>query len=198
MVITNIEKNKGKIYSVYVDDKISFEISEYVLIKLDINIGMELTEKELDLIKNQVLISMAKNDAINFISYKIRTAHEVEIKLREKYPNGVIEETVSFLNENGYLNDELYAERFINEKKKLGKLSKKELAYKLMEKGLKKDLINKVIDKMEYVETEYAQRIVSKINKVRNKKEEAHIKSYLYRKGFSKDTIDEIMNTKKD
>jgi regulatory protein len=120
VVITDIKKTKGKNYSVYVDDRIAFEVPEYILLKLDIHIGMELTEKELDLIKNQVLISMAKSDAVNFVSYKMRTTNEVETKLKEKYPVEVIAEAVEYLNQNDYLDDELYAEKFINFEKKGG------------------------------------------------------------------------------
>lgn len=193
MVITDIKKSKSKSYSVYVDGKIAFEASEYILMKQDIYIGMELTGKELDFIKNQVLISMAKSDAINYISYKIRTIHEVGMKLKEKYPVEVVEEAIEYLNQNGYLNDEQYAEKFINEKKKLGKLSKRELSYKLIEKGINRELIEKVLDEVGYDETEYAEKIVSKLGKAKDKKEEARVKNYLYRKGFPKETIDKIM-----
>lgn len=198
MIITDIKKAKGKNYSVYIDDKIAFEISEYILMKLNIHIGMELTNKELDFIKNQVLISMSKSDAVNFVSYKMRTVHEVEMKLKEKYPVETIEQAIEYLNQNGYLNDELYVEKFINEKKKLGKLSQKELVYKLMEKGIKRDLAEKMIDKTEYDESVYAEKVISKMGKTNDKKEELKIRSYLYRKGFSKETIDKIIRGEKD
>ncbi|MGE5474843.1 MAG: RecX family transcriptional regulator [Ignavibacteriales bacterium] len=198
MVITDIKKNKGKSYSVYIDNGDTFGVSEYILMKQDIHIGMELSEKELDFIKNQVLISMSKSDAINFVSYKMRTAYEVEIKLKEKYPLEIIQEVIDYLNQNDYLNDEMYAERFINEKKKLGKLSKKELVYKLMEKGIKRELIEIMIEKNEYDEIGYAKKVIAKRGKTKDKKEEAKAINYLYRKGFSKDTIDEIIKEKRN
>lgn len=190
MIITDIKKTKGKMYSVYVDNSLALEIPEYILMKLNIYVGMEMTDEELGLIKNQVLISMAKSDAIKFVSFKMRTAHEVKMKLREKYTAEIIEETIDYLTQNGYLNDELYTEKFIIEKKKLGRLSKKELSYKLMEKGIKRELTEKVLGKVNYDDEEFAGKIISKMSKVKNKEEELKIRNYLYKKGFSKESID--------
>jgi len=193
MVITRLEKNRSKNYSVYVDDKIAFEITEYALFKLDVHIGKELNEKELDLIRNQVLISIAQNDAISFVSYKMRTTHEVELKLKEKYAIEIIEEVVDYLNQNGYLNDEIYAEKFIIEKKRLEKLSKKVLMYKLLGKGISKSIIEEKISQLEYDESEYAKKLVSKFSKAIKEKEPFKTEGYLYRKGFSKDTIKSVI-----
>lgn len=193
MVITRLEKNKGKTYSVYVDDKIVFDVPEFVLMKLDIHVGMELNEKELDLIKNQVLISIAKNDVINFVSYKMRTSYEIVQKLKGSYPFEIIEEVINYLEENGYLNDENYAEKFIIEKKKLGKLSRKALIYKMLEKGIKREIIEDKLNKLNYDEKEYAKKYANKVDKVKNKADVLKTTNSLYRKGFSQSTIKLIL-----
>ena len=83
-----------------------------------------------------------KTKVLKYIMFKKRTEQEVRQKFREEsieLLNDVIEE----LKELEYINDENYIKRAINEFKNLKTMSIKEIEYKLMTKGIKKDIINK-------------------------------------------------------
>ena len=193
MKITSVEKSKNKgIYLIYIDNCFAFSIRDCDAMKYGVYQDAEINEKELDFIKNQVLISFAKAEALNYISYKMRTKLEIEQKLKEKYPFEVIEEVLEYLMGNGYINDEVYAEKFIFEKKKLGKLSRKALFYKLLEKGISKEIIEEKLDRVGYNEKDYAKKFVKKVL-IKEKKDFFKTENYLYSKGFSKDTIKSVI-----
>ena len=83
-----------------------------------------------------------KTKVLKYIMYKKRTEQEVRKKFSDIEDYDLLEEVIDDLKENGYINDDSYIERAIAEFINLKNLSLKELKYKLMSKGLDKDLID--------------------------------------------------------
>lgn len=117
--------------------------------------------------------------------YKKRTEQEVRKKFSDIEDYDLLEEVIDDLKENGYINDDSYIERAIAEFINLKNLSLKELKYKLMSKGLDKDLIDDYFynntDKLEEYEINSAKNI---INKKSNNMEEQDIIQFLLKKGY--------------
>ena len=98
-----------------------------------------------------------------------------------------------------YINDKDYIERSIQEFIALKSLSIKEVSYKLLQKGIKKSLIDDYIcnnkEKMLEYEIQSAMKILRK-KLVNNELEDA--KSFLYKKGYMSECIniavDELEN----
>ena len=192
--ITKVQKDTGKSYSVFINGEFSFKVPDYVLFKLGIYEYKDISEKELAWFKNQAKISFAKSIAIKFVSYKIRTIYEVERKLHEDFEPDIIREIIEFLTQNGYLNDKLFAEKFILEKMKLGNLSIKAIEYELYERGISRHIVDEKLMKLEYNESIYAKNLLEKRLRESEKNNLKKIKEYLYRKGFSISTINQIIN----
>lgn len=196
MVITKIEKEykKPDICLVYVDNKFSFQVPEYELYKLDIYEGKKISESELDRLKYQSQFSQAKSAGIKQVLGKIKTVYEVRTKLVEKFEPEIVDEVINWLIENGYLNDELYVEKFITEKKRLRNFSDKAIRYQLYKKGISQDIVDKKLRELGYEEKEHAKALLEKwLKKYGKSKELGKVKEYLFRKGFSMDTIREVL-----
>ena len=99
-------------------------------------------------------------------------------------------EQVEELKELNYINDENYIQRAVNEFKNLKNMSIKEIQYKLMTKGLKKDIIDNYIcnNKEELLEYEIQSAKNIAIKK-QNSLEREEIIAYLAKKGYLSETI---------
>lgn len=85
-----------------------------------------------------------KIKVLKYILFKKRTENEV----RQKFiadEGELLDDVIGELKENGYIDDKTYIEKIIKEYINLKNLSIKEIEYKLISKGLKKDLIDDYI-----------------------------------------------------
>lgn len=130
-----------------------------------------------------------KTKVLKYILFKKRTEQEIRQKFKE-YSGELLDDVIEELKELNYINDETYIQRAINEFKNLKNMSIKEIEYKLMTKGIKKDIINNYIytnkeDLLEY-EINSAKKIFVK---KKNTLQTEEIINYLKKKGYLQETI---------
>ena len=125
-----------------------------------------------------------KTKVLKYIMYKKRTEQEVRRKFSNIEDEDLLDDVIEDLKENGYINDDSYIERAVSEFVNLNNLSLKELKYKLMNKGLKKDLIEDYFynhsEELEQYEINSAKNIILKKS---NNSEEQEIIEHLLKKG---------------
>ena len=130
-----------------------------------------------------------KTKVLKYILFKKRTENEIRQKFisdEGELLNDVIDE----LKELDYINDEKYIEKAVKEFINLNNLSIKEIEYKLISKGIKKDLIDTYIcnnkeDLLEY-EIKSAKNIFIKKLNLQDKED---ILNYLRKKGYMEDSL---------
>ena len=130
-----------------------------------------------------------KTKVLKYIMFKKRTEQEIRQKFRED-SGELLDDVIDELKENGYINDVKYIERAVNEFKNLKNMSIKEIEYKLLTKGLKKDIINDYIyenkEELLNYEINSAKNILIK---KQNTLEQEEIITYLKKKGYLEETI---------
>lgn len=130
-----------------------------------------------------------KTKVLKYIMYKKRTEADIRKKFVDENQD-MLEEAIEYFKELKYIDDYSYIERTISEYISLKNLSRKELKYKLLSKGIDKkqleDYFLENSEKLEEYEINSAQQIILKKIK---KDEIEKIKNYLYQKGFTSDTI---------
>ncbi len=133
-----------------------------------------------------------KTKILKYVMFKKRTEREVRQKF-ENEDSSLLEEAIEILKDLGYISDEDYIERFINESLSLKNLSIFELKYKMISKGIDKDLVetyvNNNIDNLEEYELKSAKNIVLKKSRTM---EFEDIKKYLISKRYSEKTLKSI------
>ncbi len=131
-----------------------------------------------------------KTKVLKYVIYKKRTEQEIRTKFEKIVEENMLDDIIEELKENGYISDENYIERAVNEFIALKNLSIKELKYKLISKGLKSDLIDdyiyKNMEKLEEYERKSAENIA--IKRAVNM-DESEIKQYLSKKGYEQENI---------
>lgn len=134
-------------------------------------------------------IEKFKNKMLKYIVYKKRTEAEIRQKFSEEDEN-MVDEAIEYFKELNYINDEIYVQRAVDEFKALKNMSIKEVEYKLLQKGIRKKIIDDYICKNKESMLEY--EISSSkaiILKKQVKLEEKDIRDYLYKKGYMQESI---------
>lgn len=136
--------------------------------------------EEFDKLKTQVL---------KYVLYKKRSEAEVREKFAKNTGN-MLDNVIEYLKENGYINDNEYIDKSVNEFKRLKNMSIKEVQYKLLSKGLKKDMVDDYIynnreDLLEYEINSAKQILIKKETSM----EREQVIEYLRKKGYMQETI---------
>lgn len=130
-----------------------------------------------------------KTKVLKYIMFKKRTEQEIRQKFKED-ESELLDDVIEELKEIGYINDVSYIERAVNEFKNLKNMSIREIEYKLIAKGIKKDLINDYIYKNREELIEYEIKSIKNIFiKKQNLLEQEEIINYLKKKGYLEETI---------
>jgi len=134
-----------------------------------------------------------KTKALKYIVYKKRTEKEVRQKFSSASINQeLLDEVIENLKENGYINDQSYIQRSVNEFLAINTLSLKEIRNKLYAKGLERDIIDTYFSKNEEILEDYEKNCAKKIAiKKQSQMEQEEIENFLYRKGYTKEAIRE-------
>ena len=133
-----------------------------------------------------------------YVTYQKRTEAEVRrtfLPIFEKYNiseelcNNLIEE----LKEKGYIDDKEFVKRKFIPSMNLKMLSIKEIEYKMLQKGVAKDIVSDYIKENEEKLYEYELNAAKKLyeKKIIEKSDE-EVKRYLKRKGFLEEIISQL------
>lgn len=142
----------------------------------------------------------AAEKAMSLLLHKDRTRKELSDRLyRAGFSEAASHEAMEYVEGFGYIDDRRYAENYIMFHG--GKKSRKEISYKLLEKGISKELISQVMEEREPEELDEKNAIrvlVRKKLKGRllselSYEEKNKIKAFLGRKGFESEGIRSVL-----
>ncbi|NJD03259.1 MAG: regulatory protein RecX [Ruminiclostridium sp.] len=199
MKITSIEKNKRSKdrFSVYIDNRFSFSISEDDYLSLNLYDKSVLSQVEIDYIKNTINFRAAKNCALRFLSYKLRTEKEVRIKLHDDgFDGDSIEMAINELKALGYINNKIYVQKYVFDRSKLKPKSKKLIKFELLGKGIQEEIIDEVLNDWNVDERSVAESLVKrKFGKYDFNDDNVKRKAYMFLKhrGYSHDVIESVI-----
>ncbi len=135
-----------------------------------------------------------KTKVLKYVIYKKRSENEIRTKFKNAIEEDLLEDIIEYLKEASYIDDRDYINKTINNFKVLKNLSKFEIRYKLMAKGIKKNDIDDYFYENKEELNEY--EIKSASNIIIKKKREMdidEIKQYLLKKGYNSDNIREAI-----
>jgi regulatory protein len=194
-IITKIEaqKKNPRRRSVFIDGKFAFGVDEEVLSKLELRKGENLSEQKIKNILTQKSDNEAKDVALRFLSFRRRTEKEVQDKLQKKgFDDKTIKRTIEKLKGYDLINDLEFATAWVKERLAYKPRGKKLLRQELWKKGIKKEIIDQVINELCQDEDRSALELLKKV-KIRYKNLEPQVAKrrmygYLLRRGFSYET----------
>ena len=139
-----------------------------------------------------------KTKVLKYILYKKRSEYEIRNKFSKSIEN-LLDDIIEYLKEAKYIDDGQFIEKTINNFMILKNLSIKEIQYKLISKGLNKNLIEDYIynenEELNNYEIKSAKNIIYKKS---NTMELEDIKTYLIKKGYKIENINSAIEQYKD
>ena len=129
----------------------------------------------------------AKQKAIKYLGISKKTRYEVIKKLKSlKCSENIIYDVISYLEKLNYINDEEYVDAYIRQCVRLLNNSIYEIKNKLLQKGIKKDIIINRLSDLE--NSNYDDKLIEKLIKTKCKNMDLEKqKMFLYRRGLAKE-----------
>lgn len=202
MTVTGIEPYSKTKYKIFINGKFAFVLYKGELSRFHIREGEELTEETRNKIYSDILTKRAKLRAMHLLSDMDRTENALREKLRRGlYPPEIIDAAVGYVKSFGYLDDGRYAENFVRSRQ--GIKSRKEIRAMLLQKGVSAELIDNAFESCsaEGGEEDAVMRILKKKKfdpGNADDKEVQRMYGYLARKGFSYETVRQVIQNHTD
>ena len=161
---------------------------------------LEEVEKEfLELLSHKLQVKKAKSLSLRWVLGRNYTVSEIDKKLKDKEFNGkVIKDTLDYLQEQCYLDDNLYAEKFTAQRMRIKPVAKQRLLFELQGKGINKETIINAIEKIDVDDDQIAQNIFDKRFSdwdLEDPKKYKKAVNFLINKGFSMNTIRKVIKS---
>ncbi len=201
MKIKKYTKDKGNKYKVLIDDT-NYTLYDDVIVKYSLLLRNEISEKELKTIVEENDKLSSYYDSIKYITKKMRSKLEIKEFLRKKMVNEkVIDETIKKLEENHFLNEELFIKAYVNDQINLTNNGKNKILKGLVKLGIDNDSASSYLDDIDN------EVFISKIDKYVDKKISTNKNSSMFmlknkimtdliNLGYDKSDIVDVLNSK--
>lgn len=188
MKITDIKqqvKQQGR-YSIFIDGKFSFGLSELALMNSGLRMGRELTAAELAGLKDTAREDKAYNQTLGLIARRPRSEWEIRDYLKRKeYDPELVELTVTRLCQAQWLNDLDFARRWVESRRLLKSTSKRRLQQELKAKRVSDEVIQQVLAEDETDEKSVLKELITRKRKQTRYQDEQKLLAYLMRQGYN-------------
>ena len=146
MEITAIEKRKKCLCAIFIDGEYAMDIDQNTAFEYALAPGKRITDEELYEIKNESDLHRAKEKSLWLLSFNDYSRAGLRQKLLKDYGEQAIESTLDRLEELSLIDDERFAKAYAKELFEIKKLSARAVKYKLVEKGIDRELAQAVTD----------------------------------------------------
>lgn len=186
------------------DGEYALAINAELIYKENLKVKDDVDISKLQEIAEKESYIRCKESAIKIIERSYKTEKEIRDKLKQKgYEEKQINNSIDFLKEYNFINDNTYAKAFI--KDKLSSKGSQKIKYDLMKKGIAKDIIEENLIKVDKNEEKEVALNVGrkKYESIRRKESDNYkLSGKLYRflisRGYAydivKDVVKEIMS----
>jgi len=191
------QKNKKRI-NIYLDGKFGFGIDLETFVKYNLKEGQELSEEAVTKIVKEAEFQKIYDKILRFASLRPRSEKEFHDWLvKHKIHKSIHNDIFNRLKRLDFLNDRKFAVWWIEQRQVFRPKSSRVLRQELIQKGVKKDLIEEVLSEAKIDEVTQAKRILEKRKYFWEKFDgftaRKKMSEYLLRKGFDWDVIEKVI-----
>lgn len=195
MQIEKFKKLSQGEYLLTLDDNTTLTIHEDLILKYDLLLTKKVTQKLKEQLLEENKTYTVYNDALKYLNTKMRSIYEMKEHLKTKeYDDKLIDEVTNKLIKEKYLNDEVYATYFINDKINLTNDGPYKIIKELEKKRINQEYIDKHITKFtKELQEERIDKLINKQLKTNHNKSfnilKRKILDYLVNLGYEKSLV---------
>ncbi len=203
MKITSLSvqvRDKNRV-NVSVDGKYRFSLDIAQVSDSGIKVGNEYDEEEILNFERESSFGKLYMRSLEYSLIRQRSSYEIRDYLRRKtrttldkkgnkkpgYSSDITDRVYKRLVEKGYIDDQKFANYWVNNRFVKKGVSRRRLVAELIKKGVKQDIIDRTLSETVRSDSEEIQKIITK--KKSHYSDERKLVSYLARQGFSYDDI---------
>ncbi|WP_128894174.1 regulatory protein RecX [Longirhabdus pacifica] len=149
-IITAVVLDKEqKRYQIYIEDQYAFTVHEDILVRHQLIKGLSIDAEQMMKVTQEEEINQAYQRAMRWISYKMRTAYEIEEKLlAEQYDPHLCAEVIQQLKKQQYVDDQSYAKMYAKDQMKIKKKGRQRIEIELKAKKIKDSFIQEALSEL--------------------------------------------------
>ncbi len=195
MKITEIKaqvKTVGR-FSIFVDGRYAFSLSDTALLEHKLYVGLELDEKTLKQLKQASSDDKVYGLALRYAMLRPRSEWEVQSYLRRKQSAPALSEKIlSKLSKLNLIDDSKFARAWVDNRRLLRPTSKRKLQQELRAKRVGDDAINQALAADDADEQQILRALITK--KRARYPDNLKLMQYLARQGFKYDDIKAVID----
>lgn len=198
MRITSIRQQvkRADRYSIFVDGKYTFSLSESELIRTGVHSGKELTKAELEKFRETSKIDKVYGLVLNLVVRRPRSEREIRDYLRRKGHDEAVTTTIlNKLTNNGLVDDAAFAKSWVENRRLLKPTSLRKLKLELRQKGISDDTIASVLEADETAEVDVLKQIIVTKRRQTKYQDKEKLMQYLARQGFNYSDIKSLLES---
>lgn len=198
MKITAIKqqiKQQGR-YSIFVEGKYSFSLSESALLESKIASGQELSAQQVKEFKKLSGDDKLYNQALRYVTLRPRSTWEMEQYLQRKKAGPLLsQEILSKLSNLELLKDETFARSWVASRRLLKPTSRRRLSQELRQKHVADEIIDQVLAEDETDELTVLRMLVERKRRQGKYQDNLRLMQYLARQGYSYSDIKSVLDS---
>ena len=199
--ITAIERARaGSPLTVYVDDVKAFTVSEEMVIRLGLEVGLELAADDVRRLEDEGERRKARDAALRLLAVRARSRQELIDRLvRKGFETAVATAEVDALGDSGLVDDGAFARLWADERTRLRPVGPFRLRRELAAKGVPGDIIEETLEATyeAHPEAELARCALARRAAgadLEDRRTRARLHAFLVRRGFSHEAAAEALN----
>jgi regulatory protein len=185
-----VQKRNNQRVNIYIDGEYAFGLARILAAWLQV--GQELSEEKIAQLQADDEHEASFQKALKFLNYRDRSEAELSAYLEQHgVSEELVSETISRLRQNGIINDQRFAARWVENRVEFRPRGRRALAYELRHKGVNQITIDRALENVN--EDELAYQTANKYQKKLTGLDWLDFRKKLYahlaRRGFSSETI---------
>lgn len=196
MKITAIKqqvRQQGR-YSIFVEGKYSFSLSESALLESRLVGGQELTGEEVNKYKQLSGDDKLYNQALRYVAMRPRSVWEMSAYLeRKKAPPLLVKQILNKLSNLKLLDDESFARSWVGSRRLLKPVARRRLTQELRQKRIADDIVEQVLAEDTTDELATLRELIERKRRQTKYQDNQKLMQYLARQGFGYGDIKTVL-----
>jgi regulatory protein len=189
------KKNKQRC-SIFIDGEFRVGLTKEIVVRYNLHEGLEITDREFDEILHQAEKGKIANRAFKILHYRERSVDELRTRLiRIGFDDQLVDELVDELIADKTLDDERFANAFVNDYTNLKPKGNRFILSELNKKGIAKEIIARLLSTRDErtMIRQYVEKKASSLD-IKNPKQRQRLVRRLLTRGFTPSIVYEIIN----
>jgi len=133
--------------NLFVDNQFLMGIDALTALQMGIKVGQELTQQQVEQLRQEEALQQAVARALNYLSFRPRSREEVKRYLeRKETPHELIDHVLARLEQLELINDQAFVEFWMESRARFNPKGAQAIKHELRQKGVTREVVDELVD----------------------------------------------------